>query len=185
MIEGEGGIGKTTLAERFLALHPEARVLRASGDESERGVSFAVIDQLLRSAGIDTFDALGPTQHLTVGLELLDRLGAADEPRRTVVVIDDAHLADADSLRALLFCARRLSESATLFVLVVRGSASDVLPEGWLKLADETRHPAATADARRRARDQRGARRAADRRRGRAADRAHGRQPAAPARGPA
>ena len=153
MIEGEGGIGKTTLAERFLALHPEARVLRASGDESERGVSFAVIDQLLRSAGIDTFDALGATQHLTVGLELLDRLGAADEPRRTVVVIDDAHLADADSLRALLFCARRLSESATLFVLVVRGSASEVLPEGWLKLADETGHPAATADARRRARD--------------------------------
>ena len=86
VIEGEGGIGKTTLAERFLALHPEARVLRASGDETERGVSFAIIDQLLRSAGIDTADALGATQHLTVGLELLDRLGAADEPRRTVVV---------------------------------------------------------------------------------------------------
>ena len=30
VIEGDGGIGKTTLAERFLALHPEARVLRAN-----------------------------------------------------------------------------------------------------------------------------------------------------------
>ena len=151
VIEGDGGIGKTTLAERFLALHPEARILRASGDESERGVSFAIIDQLLRSAGIDTADALGATQHLTVGLALLDRLGAADEPRRTVVVIDDAHLADADSLRALLFCARRLSESATLFVLVVRGAASEVLPEGWLKLAGETvirPQPLAPDDAR-------------------------------------
>ena len=153
VIEGDGGIGKTTLAERFLALHPEARVLRASGDESERGVSFAIIDQLLRSAGIDTSDALGATQHLTVGLELLDRLGAADEPRRTVVVIDDAHLADADSLRALLFCARRLSESATLFVLVVRGAASEVLPEGWLKLAGETVIRPQPLDTRRRARD--------------------------------
>ena len=93
------------------------------------------------------------TQHLTVGLELLDLLGAVDEPRRTVVVIDDVHLADADSLRALLFCARRLSESATLFVLVVRGAASDVLQEGWLKLAGRDRHPAATAHTRRRARD--------------------------------
>ena len=52
-------------------------------------------------------------------------------------MVDDAHLADADSLRALLFCARRLRESATLFVLVVRGSAPEVLPEGWLKLADD------------------------------------------------
>ena len=54
-----------------------------------------------------------------------------------MVVVDDAHLADADSLRALLFCARRLTESATLFVLIARGSALEALPEGWLKLADD------------------------------------------------
>lgn len=135
VVEGEGGIGKTTLVERFLALHPEARVLRASGDESERGVGFAVVDQLFRSAGVDSAAVLGAGEHLTVGLELLELLGASEHP--TVVVIDDAHLADADSLRALLFCARRLAESATLQVLVVRGSALEVLPEGWLKLADE------------------------------------------------
>jgi hypothetical protein len=49
-------------------------------------------------------------------------------------VVDDAHLVDPDSLRALLFAARRLVASQALIVLVVRGSAED-LPEGWRKLA--------------------------------------------------
>ena len=108
-------------------------MLRASGDESESSVSFAIVDQLLRSAGAGPVDVLAAGEHLTVGLELLELLGAG----ANVVVVDDAHLADADSLRALLFCARRLTESATLFVLIVRGSALEALPEGWLKLADD------------------------------------------------
>lgn len=128
VIEGEAGIGKTTLVERFLARHPEARVWRASGDETEVGVSFAVVDQLLRSAGLEDVDVLR-SSHLAVGLELLERAAAAD-----VIVVDDAHLADADSLRALLFCARRL---ATRFVLVVRGEALETLAEGWLKLTGD------------------------------------------------
>ncbi|MDA0181343.1 LuxR C-terminal-related transcriptional regulator [Solirubrobacter phytolaccae] len=138
LIEGEAGIGKTTLVERFLERCGEDRILRASGEETERGVSFAIVDQLMRSAGAGTVDVLGAGDHLTVGLELIELLGASDGGRRTVVVIDDAHLADEASVRALLFCARRLSESATLFVLVVRGSAAVALPEGWLKLADES-----------------------------------------------
>ena len=112
LVEGEAGIGKTTLVERFLALQPEARVLRASGDESESSVSFAIVDQLLRSAGVGAVDVLAAGQHLTVGLELLELLSTGAD----IVVVDDAHLADADSLRALLFCARRLTESATLQV---------------------------------------------------------------------
>ncbi|MBE2317672.1 AAA family ATPase [Solirubrobacter sp. CPCC 204708] len=133
LVEGEAGIGKTTLVERFLARHPDARVLRAAGDESEADVLFAIADQLLRSAAPGEVDVLGADSHLTVGMELLERLGSA-EP--TIVVVDDAHLADAGSLRALLFCARRLAESATLLLIVVRGTAEATLPEGWLKLAD-------------------------------------------------
>ena len=51
------------------------------------------------------------------------------------MVVDDAHLIDAESLRALLFAARRLLAGRALFLLVVRGTAEEALPEGWHKLA--------------------------------------------------
>ena len=38
LVEGEAGIGKTTLVERFLSELPATRILRASGDESESHV---------------------------------------------------------------------------------------------------------------------------------------------------
>lgn len=136
LVEGEAGIGKTTLVERFLAELPDVRVLRASGDESEATVRFAVADQLLRAAGLDDAAALAATQHVDVGMTLLEQLGPAATGRETIVVVDDAHLADADSLRALLFCVRRLSASAVLAIVAVRGRAEAALPEGWLKLAE-------------------------------------------------
>ena len=49
LVEGEAGIGKTTLVERFVSELQTARVLRASGDESESHVPFAMADQLLRT----------------------------------------------------------------------------------------------------------------------------------------
>ena len=53
------------------------------------------------------------------------------------MVVDDAHLVDAESLRALLFAGRRLLASRALMLLVVRGTADDTLPEGWRKLGAE------------------------------------------------
>jgi DNA-binding CsgD family transcriptional regulator len=134
LVEGEAGIGKTTLLERFVAELHTARVLRASGDESERHVPFAMADQLLRSDGRGS-DALGARRHVAVGLELLELISSGRENEPCVVVIDDAHLVDPESLRALLFAARRLLASRALIVLVVRGTTDDTLPEGWRKLA--------------------------------------------------
>src|SRR3954452_2580033 len=109
VLEGEAGIGKTTLVERFLSSLGGVRVLRASGEESETGVPFAAADQLLRSAG-SAFEALREDQHVAVGLELLELMTA----QPSVIVVDDAHLADAESLRALLFAARRLGPAGGL-----------------------------------------------------------------------
>jgi predicted ATPase len=44
IVEGEAGIGKTTLVERFLSDLPAPRLLKASGDESELHVPFAMAD---------------------------------------------------------------------------------------------------------------------------------------------
>jgi predicted ATPase len=113
VIEGEAGIGKSALVEHFLGELEGVPRLRASGDESESHVRFALADQLLRPSG---GSAIGAAQHVAVGMELLEVMTSVGG----VVVVDDAHLADADSLRALLFAARRLAQSPVLVLLTVR-----------------------------------------------------------------
>jgi DNA-binding CsgD family transcriptional regulator len=134
VVEGEAGIGKTTLVERFLSDLPAPRLLKASGDESESHVPFAMADQLLRAEG-SASDALGSGLHVAMGLELLELISSDPEDETCVVIVDDAHLIDTDSLRALLFAARRLVASRAVVVLVVRGTAEETLPQGWRKLA--------------------------------------------------
>jgi DNA-binding CsgD family transcriptional regulator len=134
LVEGDAGIGKTTLVDRFLSELDATRILRASGDESESHVPYAAADQLLRSAGRGG-RALRAGGHVALGLELLETFSSGAEDAPCVVVVDDAHLSDAESLRALLFAARRLQASRALIVLVVRGTTEEVLPEGWRKLA--------------------------------------------------
>ena len=131
VIEGEAGIGKSALVERFLAELDGVEQLRAGGDESESHVRFAIADQLLRArAG----GAIGASQHVAVGMDLLEMMTSLAGDDGCVLVVDDAHHVDGDSLRALLFAARRLSQTPVLVLLVVRGTA-ETLPEGWRKLA--------------------------------------------------
>jgi DNA-binding CsgD family transcriptional regulator len=134
IVEGEAGFGKTALIERFLSGLPEARLLRAGGDESETHVPFAVADQLRRAARPGGAAPASP-QHVRVGLELLELIGAEADAGPCIVLVDDAHLSDVESLRAILFAARRLAASRVLLLVVVRGDAGEALPEGWRKLA--------------------------------------------------
>ena len=134
VVEGEAGIGKTTLVERFLSDLPAPRLLKASGDESESHLAFAMADQLLRAEG-SASDALGSGLHVAMGLELLELISSDPEDETCVVIVDDAHLVDTESLRALLFASRRLVASRALVLLVVRGTAEETLPQGWRKLA--------------------------------------------------
>ena len=49
-IEGEAGIGKSSLLERFAQELESAGIVRASGDEAESLLPYAVISQLVASA---------------------------------------------------------------------------------------------------------------------------------------
>jgi AAA ATPase domain len=49
LIEGEAGIGKSTLLNHFLSTLSDAVVVRASGDKEERVLGYGVISQLLES----------------------------------------------------------------------------------------------------------------------------------------
>ena len=70
-----------------------------------------------------------------MGRRLLQALTGLDRARPLALVIDDAHAADLDSLRALLFALRRLSDQPVMTVLMRRPEAAD-LPEGLVRLAE-------------------------------------------------
>ena len=123
VVEGEPGIGKTMLVERFLEeVGARARVLRASAVESESDLVFGVAEQLLGPAE-------SGVHHLAVGARLLELFG---EVAPAVVMLDDAQWADQASLSALLFTLRRLAAEPVLVVLTVR---TGELPEGLGKIA--------------------------------------------------
>jgi DNA-binding CsgD family transcriptional regulator len=157
VFEGPAGIGKSSLlAAARTAAATELRVLSARGGDLERELPFGVVRQLLEpvvvaadederaawltgAAGLakpvlfaadpeagakPSFSALHGLYWLTVNL--------ADE-RPLLVTVDDAHWADVDSLRWLIYLARRLTGVPLALLLATRpaepGPAQELLDE--------------------------------------------------------
>ena len=103
-IEGEAGIGKSTLMRRFVDDLPgDHRVVWAGGAEEEQLLPFGLVAALLAGLGIDN----GPARPepaawdidpLAVGAQLLGTLG--EVAGTSVVVVDDLHWVDAQSANA-------------------------------------------------------------------------------------
>lgn len=119
LVEGPAGIGKTALVEDAVAAHGAAgSVRRVAGVSWESGLPLGIADQLLHGGGAGR--AAGPSAVLETG-RLLHRQWTADQERGLlVVVVDDAHWADVESLRAVGSAVRRLSGERVLVVLVAR-----------------------------------------------------------------
>lgn len=148
-VEGPPGIGKTALmsAATRSAAARGMRVLTARGGELERDFSHGVVRQLfeatLLAAGPDERDALlagaacpagpvvglaGPStatdEHSVLhGLYWLCMNLAADDP--LLLVVDDAHWADAASLRFVAYLARRLDDAPVLLAVAARPAEPD------------------------------------------------------------
>ena len=140
LVEGEAGIGKSSLLARFASGLDGAAVLRASGDEAELLVPYGVVGQLVASArgagghppGLLSSDLGGAVDPLAVGAELVVWLGQVCGGRGMVLaVIDDLQWADGPSARALLFAMRRLQADHVLVVVSSRGGQLSRLGEGW------------------------------------------------------
>jgi DNA-binding CsgD family transcriptional regulator len=143
VVEGPPGIGKSLLL-REMAERAGAhgiRVAKASGAELERELPFVVIRQLYddlshRVGGLEPDavsrllggDGVGLLTPPNIGnvVTVLYR-GVADFARREplLFVIDDVQWADPDSVRALHFLARRISELPVGLLLGTRPSVSD------------------------------------------------------------
>jgi DNA-binding CsgD family transcriptional regulator len=136
-VEGEPGIGKSTLLARFIATLPGTVLLMASGDEAERLLCYGLASQLVESAGAAGFDPAaqpalalsGATDPLAVGAGLVAMLGQLQADGATVLLcVDDLHWADSASARALLFAMRRMRADRVLWLVSARPAE---LGEGW------------------------------------------------------
>ena len=111
-IEGDPGVGKTSLARRCLAQAADLKVLSARGDQAETDLDFGLVNQLLRTAGgvSGTFPPVGgadlPTSSFAVGAHLLEVVGeqqATGTGGSVAIVVDDLQWADRKSVEALTF----------------------------------------------------------------------------------
>ena len=91
MVSGAAGIGKTALIEQFLHGENDIRVLRAGGERGEALVSYGVVDQLIRIAGVSRARFMANVDHdlsaeepVSVGARVLEpgRFRAGDAARR-------------------------------------------------------------------------------------------------------
>jgi len=142
LVEGEAGMGKSSLLARFVPAAGGTAVLRASGDEGESSLSYGVICQVAaaaRSLGVATpallsgelAESLDP---LAVGAELLSVFDTLGRPGQlTLLLVDDLHWSDPLSARSLLFCLRRLVADRVLVVVTARPGQLARYGEGWYR----------------------------------------------------
>ncbi|MFB7717831.1 AAA family ATPase [Nocardia sp. NPDC056100] len=146
LLEGEPGIGKSTLVERTVTAANAAglRVLRTAGAEAESTLVFAGLHQLLYPLRRE-FDALPPRQfdalttalgmsdstaepsvHL-VGMAALTLLADSGAERAVLVVAEDAHWLDPASAEVLAFVARRIDSEAVAMLTTLRAATESPL----------------------------------------------------------
>ena len=142
LIHGGAGMGKTTLVEHFLRGESGMSLLRASGEQWETLVPYGVVEQVLRASGRARRGCsprgcgrCRPRSRSASARPCLELFAEFEEKNVVVLVIDDAHWSDIDSLRALLFALRRLVSERVLAILTVREEDELRLPDGLRRLA--------------------------------------------------
>src|SRR3954447_24249032 len=71
LVEGEPGIGKTALVTSFLSELNDAQLISAQGLETEADIEYALLDQLLRAAGLEANVLDSAASQVDAGLHLL------------------------------------------------------------------------------------------------------------------
>ena len=147
ILAGEAGLGKTSLIEAAIASAADFRVLRARGIESEGGLSYAVIVELLGGART-LMESLPRTLRGALEAACSLRVSAIDpsavagawaallataaDAAPVLVVVDDLQWVDADSASAILFGARRVRDARVATLLAVREPGVPAMPTDGL-----------------------------------------------------
>ncbi|MGG5259742.1 AAA family ATPase, partial [Phycicoccus avicenniae] len=136
VLVGEAGVGKSTLLREAAALAGGATLVRVVGTLAEREVPYAALGLVVGDPAAELAALPEPQGHalgaalalvegdvpppFAVGAATLGVLARRAETRPLVVLLDDAHLLDAASSRALAFAARRLADDPVLVLAAVR-----------------------------------------------------------------
>ncbi len=143
VLRGAAGIGKSALLDYAMTTAPDFTIARVAGVESEVGLGFAAIHQLVlpfldhvvelpepqRRALESVFglaDSAAPSP-LVVFLAVLTLLDHAARERPMLLVIDDAQWLDDESARVLTFVARRLHADPVAMLFAVRDTGVGLL----------------------------------------------------------
>ena len=147
LLEGEAGIGKTTLLDAAAARAEGFLVLRATGVEADAVLPYGGLLELLgplrdRAAALPVGQAAalarvlgwddaadGPVDRFLVAAATLSLLAEAAAAGPVLVLVDDLMWLDRESVSALLFAARRLGQDRVAVLLATRGG---VVPTGLL-----------------------------------------------------
>jgi DNA-binding CsgD family transcriptional regulator len=138
VISGEAGVGKTVLLEYAIERGRELEVRGAwtSGVAADVEFPFAAIQELCfpfldllkrlpqpqreaLSVGFGLTTGTAPN-HFLVGLAVLGLLSEAAEEQPLVLVVDDAHWLDSESVQVLAFVARRLLADKIVMLFATR-----------------------------------------------------------------
>ncbi len=144
MVQGEAGIGKSSLISEFLGSRPDLRAIAASGEIAEAVLPYGAVRQLADTAATGSPGALanlellshgpGPrADPLAVGVELCTLISSLQRKQAAAVVVEDLQWVDPPSAKALLFACRRLGADRVLVVLTGRPEAAQQLGEGWAR----------------------------------------------------
>jgi DNA-binding CsgD family transcriptional regulator len=141
VIRGEPGVGKTVLLDELETLAYDFRVIRTGGVESELKLDYAALHRIVlpfmdqvsqlpapqRNAIEAAFglSATGRPDQFLVGLATLTLLGDSERSTPLLVIVDDAHWLDTDSMTALAFVGRRLHADHVALVFAVRDFFAD------------------------------------------------------------
>lgn len=139
VVEGGGGIGKTSLVEEAFGDLPDGLVVRASAEQSECSLAWSLATQILdgigRRQGLPgAASPVGGADPLAVGAGIAARVQEVAAAGPVVVLLDDLHWCDPPSAVALLFALRRLEASPVLTVATSRPPFPGELGEGWRRL---------------------------------------------------
>ena len=150
MVQGEAGIGKSSLILEFLGGQRGLPAIAASGETAEAVLPYGVVQQLAAEAAAVSPGVLarpgaaiprpGPGRGSAGGRRgaaRADLLAAGKQA--AAVVVEDLQWADLPSARALLFACRRLGADRALVVLTGRPEATSQLGEGWARFVSGDR----------------------------------------------
>jgi DNA-binding CsgD family transcriptional regulator len=123
VINGEAGIGKTSLVEHFVAASDDPRVLWGACEALSTPHPLGPLHDIARAAGgaLQERLALG-ADRAAIFAAVIDALACAPSP--ATLVLEDIHWADAATLDLIRFLCRRIHRMPALLLLTCRDDAS-------------------------------------------------------------